>query len=307
MKSKKYGGCSVAVKTMPNKWVRSGPDRFKEYYPNTGEQPWNDLGLLKSLNRMDFPYVCDLLGVFRDSQNMYVVTSLATEGDLFSWCFLGPKPGREREALMQPIVSQLFSAVKWLHEIGIAHRDISLENILLTDAGCGSLRVKIIDFGMATLSQKCHKEVRGKPSYQAPEMHLLVEYDAFLADAFSIGVVLFSMMAQDYPWLSTKLGSCPLFDCANMFGLKQSLKKQKLHEVFTPAFTELVGGLLEINPQDRLGLGESCYARGVVDRNRLTVWDMRWLEIAGCSRPPQTNARCGRVVRSDPCRQSPKK
>ena len=103
---------------------------------------------------------------------------------------------------MLPIVGQIFTAVCWLHDLGVAHRDLSLENILLTDNG-GSMQVKLIDFGMSTTQRVCKRELRGKQSYQAPEMHG-PEYDAFLADEFALGVVLFAMAVQDYPWTSTK-------------------------------------------------------------------------------------------------------
>lgn len=77
------------------------------------------------------------------------------EGDLFEWCFRPtvPAPGVEREAHMRPIVAQLLVAVRWLHGLGIAHRDLSLENVLLEDSGA-ELRVKLIDFGMATMKRK---------------------------------------------------------------------------------------------------------------------------------------------------------
>ena len=72
-----------------------------------------------------YPYVCELLGIFTDKEESYVVTSFCTGGDLFNWCDGHPPPGREREKVMGPIVAQIFSAVRWLHEMGIAHRDIS--------------------------------------------------------------------------------------------------------------------------------------------------------------------------------------
>lgn len=143
-----------------------------------------------------FPYSCEFLGVYQDIENTYFVASLATEGDLFTWSQSGVPSGREREATMRPIVKQIFSAVRRLHDLGISHRDLSLENILLTDEGNGTLRVKLIDFGMATLSRECRREPRGKLVYQAPEMHKIDHYDAFLVDAFALGVTLFAMAAQ---------------------------------------------------------------------------------------------------------------
>jgi len=272
----------VAVKRMPNRWVRSGPQEFKEHYPQASEQPWCDIGLVQLLNGRKFPCVCRLLGVFRDSENTYVMTSLATEGDLFAWCDLEPRPGLAREKTMLPLVAQIFSGVRCLHDIGIAHRDLSLENILLTRSGNdGELTVKIIDFGMATIVRQCRREVRGKQSYQAPEMHNDDHYDAFLSDTFAIGVVLFAMAAQDYPWISTKRNTCQLFEYVSMFGFRRFLDKRKLRkgngehlrDVFSEPLVELLEGLLQIEPAKRFTLGESCWhAKGLT-----SVWDCKWI------------------------------
>jgi len=67
----------------------------------------------------------------------------------------------------------------------------------------GALQVKVIDFAVATLARSS-KRVRGKPSYQALDMHNDEEHDSFLADKFAIGVVAFTMATHSYPWLSTK-------------------------------------------------------------------------------------------------------
>lgn len=306
MQRREGRGGVVAVKRMPNKWVRTGPKEFKSHYPTTTEQPWCDLGFVRQLNSLKFPFACDLLGVFRDSQHTYVVTSLATEGDLFSWCFRGPKPGRDREAYVLPIVTQIFSALKWLHELGIAHRDISLENILLTEAGSDKLRVKIIDFGMGTVATTCRGEARGKPSYQAPEMHLETEYDTMLADVFATGVVVFSLMAQNYPWKSTKQNGCPFFDYASAFGFRKFLETQKMLDIFTPACIELMEGLLQTQPQKRIGLGESYLARERAGRSRRSVWELKWLQFTSSPTTPPRADRCGSASKREACLWWPK-
>lgn len=275
------GGQLVAVKRMPTRWVTAGPDEFSKQYPTASERPWFDVGLVRYLNSLRFPFVCDLYAIFSDAENTYVVTSLATEGDLFAWCEREPRPGSKREVTMIPIITQIFAAVRCLHEIGVAHRDLSLENILLTDCGGGDLRVKMIDFGMSTLSRMCKGEVRGKQSYQAPEMHSSAQpYDAFSTDTFALGVVLFAMAAQDYPWTSTKRGQCQLFEYVTMFGLQKFVTKRKLRkgngeyliEVFTPPFLELLSKLLELQSEKRASLGESCYAT-----SKPSIWDAEWL------------------------------
>jgi len=183
---------------------------------------------------------------------------------------------------MKPLTHQMFSAVQWMHDLGVAHRDLSLENILLTDVGGSELQIKIIDFGMCTLSRTCRGEVRGKQSYQAPEMHLDAEYSAFLADEFAIGVTMFAMAAQDYPWTSTKPSVCQLNEYVGMFGFRKFLQKRKLRrgsgeyliQVFSPALVEVLEGLLQKQPSSRYGFGESSFA---CQSERISVWDSSWV------------------------------
>jgi len=286
---------NVAVKKMPNSWVASGPWEFDEQNPEAEEKPWCDLGILWELNRLQFPYTCQLLGIFRDEVTTYVVTSLATEGDLFSWAADDPKPGLEREALMVPIMRQVFSAVQSLHDLGIAHRDLSMENILLTRDADGKMKVNIIDFAMSTISHICKGELRGKVVYRAPEMHVQRAYDAFLADNFSLGVVLFGTAVRDYPWSSTKPDACKSFSYVKQHGLRKLLEQRKLRngngerliEVFSEPLFYLLEGLLDLDPRRRMCLGERAAKQ--TNEVQSSVWDSQWLAQAS-SRTDSTNS-----------------
>merc|ERR1712151_569182 len=200
----------------------------------------------------------------------YVVSSYASEGELFSWLERDPAPGPEREAMVRPIMRQLFSAVGWLHNLGVAHCDISLENILLTDEGAGPT-VKLIDFGMATLSRR-GTAASGKKSYMAPEM-------------FQEGD--FGVCCREYPWNSTKPGMCKLFNYVKANGLQKFLERRKVYgaknpqqrlaEALSKPLQTLLVGLLEMTPKKRFTLGE-VQADG---QQFPSVWsDSDWLEAA---------------------------
>mmetsp|Transcript_30929 Transcript_30929/g.103083 ORF Transcript_30929/g.103083 Transcript_30929/m.103083 type:complete len:483 (-) Transcript_30929:153-1601(-) len=272
----------VAVKKMPKRWIGLGPKDFGERHPDAFELPWVDIGILKWLNDLRFPFVCSLHGVFEDAISMYVVSSLATNGDLFSWTFGLPGVGREREAMIRPLVAQALYAVGWLHELGIGHRDLSLENLLLEEVD-GGLRVKVIDFAMATRLRPCSGHV-GKRSYQAPEMHYCQRYDPFAADAFALGVTLFTMAVKNYPWSSTRWQQCVLFEHVVTHGFKKYMETRKLRkgedlrlsEAFSPEFNELIVGLLELKPEHRMSLGEACFDRGPKWKRKRSVWDLAW-------------------------------
>ncbi|KAJ2546091.1 serine/threonine protein kinase, partial [Coemansia sp. RSA 1933] len=101
---------------------------------------------------------------------------------------------------------QICRGVQYLHKIGIAHRDLKLENCLVTERGV----VKIIDFGCATVYktpfQKEPSKVVGfcgSDPYIAPEVvqsHRQVPYYAQVADIWSVGIIYMCMTLLKFPW-----------------------------------------------------------------------------------------------------------
>jgi len=259
-------GCFVAVKRMPISWTMQGHDEFLEAHKTEVEMPWVDVGTAQYLSSKDYPFICDIVGVFHTPLETLVVSTLATEGDLFTWSQLVlPDPGPEREEVMRPIAQQVIAAVTQLHALGLAHLDLSLENILITCSGeSGSPEVKLIDFAMST-TQKCLRGPRGKPSYQAPEMHRSSSYDPAMADCFSVGVILFCMYAKDYPWMSTRPYACKCWQFASTKGFPAYLEKRKsrhsggnklrLLDVFSQEVVEILDGLLQAQPELRAPVG----------------------------------------------------
>jgi len=281
-------GKRVAVKHMPNDWVCRSHDDFMRHHPGETERPWVDIGCMALLNSTSFPYGCELLGVYRDEQSTRVVTELASEGDLFSWCGVpsSEPAGPTREALVRPLARQIIDSVKRLHELSIVHRDLSLENILLTTRPeDGTMQIQVIDFGMTSRDRCFRNCVRGKPSYQAPETHTGQECDGFLCDAFAVGVTLYALLMKDYPWLSTRPGGCKCFEFVRRNGFRAYAMKRKLRgssstvaESMSEQLLQLLEGLLAVNPVDRLTLGE---AGGWAEGSRPgSVWDLAWLNRA---------------------------
>jgi len=268
---------AVAVKGVPNWFLRLGQKEFAEAYPNEIEHPWRDIAVVRTLNALRFPYACDLLGVFRDLSTTYVVTSLATRGDLYAWSTRARGPGWGRELQIKAVMAQVCSAVRLLHDLGIAHRDLSLENILLTDAGDGGPSVRIIDYSMAAASRRGVGSNHGKSIYKAPEVYGLREYDLFRCDAFALGVVLYAAAWQRYPWKSTQPGKDKAFHHAQKFGiasLNRQLRVEDPGPSYSSALRQAVEGLLAMNPRARSHLGEKCFKP---DETDCSVWATGWL------------------------------
>lgn len=254
-------GDFVAVKRMPISWTANGHKEFLRDHHVETEMPWMDIGLVSFLHCKGVDWICEPLGVFQDHRETFVVSALANKGDLFDWSQTGPAPGLEREDFSLPVVSQMFAAIQYLHNMSIAHCDISLENILLAQNEEGPLQVKVIDFGMAVVGTNEIVGTRGKPSYQAPEMHTPgAKFDPFLADCFSLGVAVFGIVVQDYPWLSTRPKACKFFEFMRMYGPRDYLMMRKsrrnaerpsLGSLCSEALLELLEALLAVNPSNR--------------------------------------------------------
>ena len=157
----------------------------------------NEISLLKVC---DHPNIVKLYDVVETDTRMYLVMEMVSGKDLVHlWHYDNPvEPGLsedEARGLFIPVVQ----AIHYLHSHNIIHRDIKLDNIMLTVDGS----IKLVDFGFATsiepgtmLTKWC-----GTPYYSAPEIFRNIPY-AFKADIWSLGVVLYLYLSGQMPFES---------------------------------------------------------------------------------------------------------
>ena len=106
---------------------------------------------------------------------MFIVSSLAENGDLFDFV---AQSGGVKPEVARYLFNQIVEGVSYLHNRGIAHRDLKLDNCFLDSKNL----VKIGDFGMQKTfagpnAQKLITQV-GSNYYAAPELRSGQEYDA---------------------------------------------------------------------------------------------------------------------------------
>ena len=112
---------------------------------------------------------------------------------------LGRLPVPEALRIARETASGLHAA----HVQGLIHRDIKPENIFLEGPG---RRVKIIDFGLASdlgtddVRLTVDGAIVGTPAYMAPERMSKVSEVDFKADVFGLGVILYEMIAGQFPF-----------------------------------------------------------------------------------------------------------
>jgi len=94
----------------------------------------------------------------------------------------------------------MLNVVQHLHESGIVHRDLKLENFMLDD----EFKLKLIDYGMAApiegrTGQGFLLTNLGTEQYKAPEVAAGQAYVGSRVDVFALGATLFTMIARTYP------------------------------------------------------------------------------------------------------------
>ncbi|GAB5370304.1 hypothetical protein AAMO2058_001481100 [Amorphochlora amoebiformis] len=176
---------------------------------NTIENPINEVRLLRKIgasfdNKSAHPNIIRLVEYVERPTAIWAVMEFATGGELFD---LVSEHGALFEDEAKNIMRQAADAVAFMHRNGVAHLDLSLENILIHQGQDGNVVVKIIDFGMAQEIQSSGfnpngsaDQRPGKPAYMAPEIHSGEAFDPERADSFSLGVVYFTMLTGVPPF-----------------------------------------------------------------------------------------------------------
>lgn len=115
--------------------------------------------------QLHHPHVTQMFEVIATESSIWIVTELCCGGELFDYLV---EKGRLSEDETKIIFGQLCLAVAYLHDKGIVHRDLKLENVLL-DERC---RVKLGDFGFTREYERgaFMETFCGTTGYAAPEM-----------------------------------------------------------------------------------------------------------------------------------------
>eukprot|EP00013_Stygamoeba_regulata_P029231 CAMPEP_0177664168 /NCGR_PEP_ID=MMETSP0447-20121125/20337_1 /TAXON_ID=0 /ORGANISM="Stygamoeba regulata, Strain BSH-02190019" /LENGTH=801 /DNA_ID=CAMNT_0019170097 /DNA_START=98 /DNA_END=2503 /DNA_ORIENTATION=+ len=191
-------GISFAVKVNRNEEALSTlidvPDNYEMTVMRRLHQHPNVLGLLESA----------ALGGFT-----CYITKLADRGDLL--VFLQEQRALP-EALARDLFSQLTSAVAYAHKNGVVHRDIKLENLLLTSdqAAQHGLRLLLADWGYAAPWSPGDPGLRdscGSLHYCPPEILQGQLYEGRPTDVWSLGVVLYALLIGRFPFFGRDTNS----------------------------------------------------------------------------------------------------
>lgn len=173
------------------------------------------------LRHVQHPTIVQFVSAFRTPKNYALVLEAVRGGELFDLLRRHKAQVAQREWLVRRIFGELASVVHWMHEHDLVHRDIKLENILLTrtlftegatltptDLNPVPL-IKLTDFGLARVIKKSQLlETRcGSQEYAAPELIMGKMYDGRKTDNWAMGVVLYALLSGMIPFMEAPTDS----------------------------------------------------------------------------------------------------
>lgn len=146
--------------------------------------------------RCRHPLIVRLLEVFESAQCLNLVFEHCKGGDLLSYI---QSVGRLEENKVRRLCRCIGEGLQACHRQGVAHRDIQLSTVLLTEA---QDEAKISSFSCSRLLTPGEKltEQSQQMAYSAPEILVAQGYDGFAADLWCFGVVLYTLIAGQLPF-----------------------------------------------------------------------------------------------------------
>lgn len=241
---------------------------------NDDESMATELEILKTVHHR---YILNCHEIFETPQCIWVVMEIIRGGELLEVLSEG---GVYEEADAARAMKQAFLAISYLHSQGVVHRDLKLQNMLLTEKERTS-DLKVGDFGLsaqiargaldwgdkdAVKAYHGLSEKWGTPHYFAPEM-LWKAYGPQV-DMWALGVVLFQLLCGKYPFyarnnkeLFYQIERSPehlrkQFDCAEWDAVSDVAK-------------DLVKKLLNPDPKKRLNADEALQHEWIVLRGQV--------------------------------------
>jgi len=198
------------------------------------------------LQKTSHPFLLNLKYSFTTCDRLCLVTEFVNGGELYFQLARELKQGNPfTEDRARFYGAEIISALEYLHTNAIIHRDLKLENILLDKDG----HIRIIDFGLCKENIQWNCETTtlcGTPEYRAPEI-IVHDYYGKVVDWWAFGIIMCEML----------VGKNPFYHDDRDVMFENVLEVNIIFPRWlSPGAKDLLSGLLNKEPNNRLGSGE---------------------------------------------------
>jgi serine/threonine protein kinase len=191
---------------------------------------------------LSHPYICGMREMMIMSHHYYMLFEYVDGGQMLDYII---SHGKLKEKGARKFARQIASALDYCHANSIAHRDLKIENILISKEG----DIKIIDFGLSNLYSPRSQlsTFCGSLYFAAPELLNAKPYTGPEVDIWSFGIVLYVLVCGKVP-----------FDDQNMPALHAKIKRGLVEypSWLSPECRHLLSRMLVTDPKQRAKMDE---------------------------------------------------
>ncbi|KAG7359834.1 serine/threonine protein kinase [Nitzschia inconspicua] len=238
------------------------------------EDPVKEIAAMQLVGNSN-PHVLGPIEVLQDGEFLFTVMPYCSGGDLFGVVVKFAEESGGEVGMPEPVARYWFRQILWglhhLQSVGVCHRDLSLENVLVDRENC-----LIIDMGMClrvpyndpsragnitdvTRGNGLRRLMRpqgvcGKHNYMSPEIFSnTAPFDGFAIDLWAAGVILYIMLTG-FPPYDQANRTDQRFDLIVKGNLVRQLRSWGIH--LSDDAGDLLQSMLQLDPRDRLTLAE---------------------------------------------------
>lgn len=222
------------------------------YTQSRKNQIQNEIRVLRVLSHDNIIKIAGCGSVDDENSQFFIVLPYACGGDLLSYVQKGPIP----EELVQKTAQKILNALQYMHGLGIVHRDVKPDNILITGKRYAGDNVVLSDFGLAIEvgGDGYFTDSKGSLEYAAPELLAPGNLKTEKVDIWALGVTLYTCLTGSLPFTRSQENSIAR---EILSGLPLFRSKKNTFKRDFPLAYDLLKSMLAVDPKERISASDA--------------------------------------------------
>ena len=218
----------------------------------------------------DVPGICVVKDYFEENNTAYIVEEYMAGGTLKE--YLETQNSRMISwEMCKDMFAPVMTGLACIHSMGIVHRDISPDNLMFTAEG----KLKLIDFGAATIKEAVEETVKLKENYAPPEQYKNEENIGPWSDIYALSAVMYQALTGNKPSPSRqRIRKDTLTKISHYTNIPQKAEETIMQglSLDIPKRYFYIGNMM-----DKLEI-DTTDVQNLMGKNR-AVWGETWLKI----------------------------
>lgn len=212
---------------------------------------YQEICTIRYLMKINHKNIIKAYDIYEDANNIFCVFEYLPLGDMDKYLH---SINSFNIGQTKHVCFELAQTIAFLHQIGMMHRDLKLQNIMChVDPRTKMLEIKLIDFGFCTIigrNQKTNDGI-GTLNYMAPEIINRDDY-SFKVDVWSFGVIMYYLRYKRLPFDDSRNKKNFIIQNIRLGKFKFGLKEADVSIEEDKQFKQIVMKCLQVAPDKRI-------------------------------------------------------